>query len=192
MPDDKIPNQPLDEQNKPAESASDNRAYYVGLITIVVIGGIFIYSKYGKSFMDNQNSQDTQSQLSQNLQGSTGSPISTSSSASVNNATELITEDVVIGTGDEAKQGDSVSVHYTGTFTDGNKFDSSVDRGTPFNFTLGAGNVIKGWDLGVVGMKVGGKRKLTIPPSLAYGDQATGPIPANSTLIFEVELLEIK
>jgi FKBP-type peptidyl-prolyl cis-trans isomerase len=111
-----------------------------------------------------------------------------------NNAqgTNLKVEDVQIGTGDVAAAGKKVTVHYTGTLTDGTKFDSSVDRNQPFTFTLGAGEVIQGWDQGVAGMKVGGKRKLTIPPSLGYGSRATGPIPANSTLIFDVELLKVE
>jgi len=96
------------------------------------------------------------------------------------------------GTGEIAKNGDTVSVHYTGTLEDGTKFDSSVDRGTPFSFILGAGRVIQGWDLGVAGMKVGEKRKLTIPPELGYGASGAGDvIPPNVTLIFEVELLGI-
>jgi FKBP-type peptidyl-prolyl cis-trans isomerase len=101
-------------------------------------------------------------------------------------------KDLVVGKGQEAKPGDNVSVHYVGTLTDGKEFDQSRKRGQPFTFPLGQGRVIKGWDQGVVGMKVGGKRKLTIPPSLAYGDRGAGSIPPNSTLIFEVELLEIK
>jgi len=96
------------------------------------------------------------------------------------------------GTGEEAKNGDTVVVNYVGILQDGTKFDSSIDRGTPFSFTLGIGQVIKGWDLGVSGMKIGEKRKLTIPPELGYGSQgAGGVIPPNSTLIFEVDLLEI-
>ena len=107
--------------------------------------------------------------------------------------TELIKEDTKVGTGDEAVVGKAVSVHYTGWLTDGTKFDSSKDRGTPFSFTLGSGQVIKGWDQGVAGMKVGGIRKLTIPPELGYGARgAGGVIPPNATLVFEVELLGVQ
>ena len=96
------------------------------------------------------------------------------------------------GAGAAPKNGELVTVHYTGWFTDGNKFDSSVDRDEPFQFVLGAGMVIKGWDQGVAGMKVGGRRKLTIPPELGYGPMGYPPvIPPNSTLIFDIELIEV-
>jgi FKBP-type peptidyl-prolyl cis-trans isomerase len=102
-------------------------------------------------------------------------------------------DDLKVGTGAEAKAGQTVSVHYTGWLTDGKKFDSSVDRGQPFEFPLGMGRVIKGWDEGVQGMKIGGKRKLTIPASLGYGARgAGGVIPPNATLIFDVELLGVR
>lgn len=97
-----------------------------------------------------------------------------------------------IGTGAEAVAGKSVKVHYTGTLTNGSKFDSSLDRGQPFGFKLGAGQVIKGWDQGIAGMKVGGKRRLEIPAALAYGARGFPPvIPPNSDLVFEVELLGV-
>ena len=106
--------------------------------------------------------------------------------------TALEIEDLVVGTGAEAKAGNQVSVHYTGWLTSGSKFDSSKDRNTPFPFKLGGGQVIKGWDQGVAGMKVGGKRKLRIPPTLGYGAKGfPGAIPPNSTLVFEVELLKV-
>jgi FKBP-type peptidyl-prolyl cis-trans isomerase len=101
--------------------------------------------------------------------------------------------DIKVGTGAVAAAGQTVKVHYTGWLTNGKKFDSSVDRGEPFTFDLGGGHVIKGWDEGVAGMKVGGKRQLRIPPELGYGDRgAGGVIPANATLIFDVELLGVK
>ena len=100
--------------------------------------------------------------------------------------------DVVVGTGAEAVAGKRVKVHYTGTLTNGSKFDSSLDRGKPFEFQLGAGQVIKGWDEGVAGMRVGGKRKLTIPADMGYGAKGFPPvIPPNSTLVFDVELLGV-
>lgn len=105
---------------------------------------------------------------------------------------ELQTEDLMVGTGAEAVAGKSVTVHYTGTLEDGSKFDSSLDRNQPFTFVLGAGQVIRGWELGVEGMKVGGQRKLVIPPDLGYGAQGFPPvIPAHSVLHFTVQLLDV-
>jgi FKBP-type peptidyl-prolyl cis-trans isomerase len=107
-------------------------------------------------------------------------------------AGSLVIEDEVVGTGPAAKSGDLVTVDYTGWLTDGTKFDSSLDRNQPFVFVLGQQQVIAGWDQGVAGMQVGGKRKLTIPPELGYGAQGAGAdIPPNATLVFEVELLKI-
>lgn len=106
---------------------------------------------------------------------------------------ELIIEEITVGEGDEALAGQTVSVHYTGWLTDGTKFDSSKDRNEPFDFPLGRGYVIQGWDKGVAGMKVGGRRKLTIPPEMGYGARgAGGVIPPNATLVFEVELLAVR
>lgn len=108
-------------------------------------------------------------------------------------ASGLQYQDLIVGTGPAAQTGDTVVVHYTGYLADGTKFDSSLDRGQPFTLTLGRGQVIKGWEEGLVGMKVGGKRKLIIPPELAYGSTgAGGVIPPNATITFEVELLEIQ
>ena len=110
----------------------------------------------------------------------------------ITTASGLVYEELVVGEGAEASAGHHVTVHYTGWLTDGKKFDSSKDRNDPFVFGLGQGQVIKGWDEGVAGMKVGGKRKLTIPPQLGYGARgAGGVIPPNATLVFEVELLAV-
>jgi FKBP-type peptidyl-prolyl cis-trans isomerase len=107
-------------------------------------------------------------------------------------AAKFSTEDLKVGQGEEVRGGDYIVIHYLGTLENGTKFDSSYDRGAPFRTRIGVGEVIEGWDMGVIGMKVGGKRKLIIPPSLAYGDREIGAIPANSTLIFEVELIAIE
>lgn len=111
-----------------------------------------------------------------------------------NNGTikNMIIDDVTLGDGTEVKVGDTVSVHYIGTLQSGQQFDNSYTKGEPFEFIVGEGRVIKGWDQGLLGMKVGGQRILVIPAELAYGASAVGPIPANSTLVFSIELLEIK
>ncbi len=120
-----------------------------------------------------------------------GGDATSSVTATIKTPMKLEITDMVQGTGAEAKAGDKVTVHYTGTLADGSAFDSSKTRGTPFSFTLGAGQVIRGWDEGFAGMKTGGTRKLVIPPELGYGSAQMGPIPPNSTLTFVVELLEV-
>ncbi len=105
---------------------------------------------------------------------------------------KLVKKDVKVGDGAEVKAGDTVSVNYIGTFEDGTEFDNSYKRGEPFDFMVGTGGVIRGWDIGLLGMKVGGKRELVIPPELAYGETGAGPIPANATLKFVIELLSTK
>jgi FKBP-type peptidyl-prolyl cis-trans isomerase len=130
-----------------------------------------------------QNSQDIQKQLEE-LQ----------KQQQAQKGAKVEKTDIKVGDGEEAVDGKKVTVHYTGTLkSDGSKFDSSLDRGEPFSFNLGAGEVIKGWDQGVAGMKVGGKRKLVIPAALAYGESSPSPaIPPNSDLVFEVELLKVE
>jgi len=108
----------------------------------------------------------------------------------MDSSTELKIEDVKVGTGAAVKAGDTITVHYTGTFADGTKFDSSLDRGEPFVFEVG-GPVIQGWNEGVLGMQAGGTRKLVVPPALGYGANDYGPIPGNSTLYFTIELFKI-
>lgn len=111
----------------------------------------------------------------------------------ITTASGLQYEEVLVGTGAEAKAGMLVTAHYHGTLTNGQVFDSSVKRNEPFSFRLGAGQVIKGWDEGIAGMKIGGKRRLTIPPELGYGARgAGGVIPPNATLVFDVELVDVK
>ena len=128
--------------------------------------------------------------------GETAAPAAPAAVAAI---TELQKTDLAVGTGDAIVAGKEAVVHYTGWLYDpqaseqkGTKFDSSRDRGQPFSFNVGAGSVIRGWDEGVVGMQVGGQRRLIIPPDMAYGDRSSGPIPPGSTLLFDVELLAIK
>ena len=148
-------------------------------LTLGVVGGILFITfltRSGEPQEDNKQVQNTMPVQEQDEQA----------------PTDLQVEDLTVGQGAEAQTGNTVSVHYKGTLLNGMVFDSSYGRGDPFSFTLGQNTVIQGWERGVLGMKVGGKRKLVIPPHLAYGPQTVGPIPANSTLVFEVELLDVK
>ncbi len=145
-------------------------------IGIVAVASLFIFDMVPTNKTDNDTSGE------QFMNTTTGAP----------KEEKVKIDDITVGTGQEAKSGDTVVVHYTGTLTDGTKFDSSVDRNEPFETQIGVGSVIQGWDQGIPGMKVGGKRKLTIPSSLGYGDQGSGKIPPNATLVFEIELLEVK
>lgn len=156
------------------------------VLIIFVGGGVWFFVKKSKS-IENANLSPTPS-----LSTAVSPNPALSASASPEIPVDRISgQELKTGTGAEAKSGDTVTVNYVGMFPDGKKFDSSYDRGQPFTFKLGAGQVIKGWDIGVAGMKEGGKRKLYIPPQFGYGDKDYGPIPANSFLVFEVELLKV-
>lgn len=159
------------------------KTIWIGLIILIVLAGFLILNKSDKKTVDNSTPADKKTE-------------NTKMDTTINNSTDsgkLIIEDIKVGEGKEAKSGDTVVMNYKGTLVDGTKFDSSYDRNQPFTTKIGVGQVIKGWDEGVPGMKIGGKRKLTIPPDLGYGSAgAGGVIPPNATLIFEVELLDIK
>lgn len=159
------------------------------LVIFVVVGGIAVFSGKGVSKKQLLATPPPTSTIVNTIE-----PIATGSAKPVTmEVDKLIILDERVGTGAEAVAGKKVTVNYAGTLTDGTKFDSSYDRGTPFSFNLGAGEVIAGWDQGVAGMKVGGKRKLTIPSTLAYGPQGIpGAIPGGATLVFEVELLKVE
>lgn len=151
---------------------------FVGIVVLVIAGIIYSIVSGKKEEKVQQSDQPSQS---------------TSVSSDASPSAGLKIEDLKEGTGSAVKSGDTITINYSGTLLNGTKFDSSYDRGQPFQTQIGVGRVIKGWDEGVIGMKVGGKRKLTIPPDLGYGAQGAGSvIPPNATLIFELELLEIK
>jgi FKBP-type peptidyl-prolyl cis-trans isomerase len=170
------------------------------LVALVAVGGYFVFkipSPVSEESLQNTSISDNIDTVDSNTLGAETSAASQSSTTTMittntdmNDKLEILDE--VIGTGAEAVAGKSITVNYLGTLTNGTKFDSSYDRNQPFTFNLGAGEVIAGWDQGFAGMKVGGKRKLTIPPSMGYGAADMGAIPPNSTLVFEVELLEVK
>lgn len=161
--------------------------FFVVLIVISAAGWLFI-----------RKGRQAQESTIHDVTASLGPSVEPSPSISEGKMTTLEgglqIQDIVAGSGAQAGAGDTVSVNYVGMFTDGRKFDNSYDRGQPFQFTLGGGQVIKGWDQGVAGMRVGGKRKLIIPPALAYGQGGAGNglIPPNATLVFEVELLAVQ
>lgn len=152
------------------------------VLTVLILGSYYFLKKTPTKINQNMNfTQEPQTEKDNSASPSAQEPIK-----------DLKIEDSKVGQGQEVKKGDTVQVHYLGTLTNNEKFDSSYDRNQPFEFQVGAGQVIEGWDQGLLGMKIGGKRKLTIPPALGYGNQPVGSIPANSTLIFEIELIAIK
>lgn len=152
------------------------------VVAAIAIIGLVVFAIFGngaknKDNMDNKNS----------------GPSAQSVSSGSDDTTGLVVEDIKVGNGREVKTGDMVSVNYVGKLANGTKFDSSYDRKVPFDFKVGAEGIIKGWNKGIIGMKAGGKRKLTIPPALGYDAQGAGKvIPPNATLTFEVELISVK
>jgi FKBP-type peptidyl-prolyl cis-trans isomerase len=157
----------------------------INLKHVMIVGAVLLIAAIGSGtyfYVSNQSSNSSNKTSQTTMDKKTTSTV-----------TSLQIEDITVGTGAEVKVGDTVTVNYVGTLEDGTKFDSSYDRNLPFDTQIGVGRVIKGWDQGIVGMKVGGKRKLTIPSDLAYGDSgAGGVIPGKATLIFEIELLAVK
>lgn len=169
------------------------------LKNILIISAIIVVGIIGISLLSRQPSQKINQPVSPsptdviiNNQQTASKSASAAAENFVTMNDGLKIEDIKVGTGSAVVAGNTVTVNYLGTLQNGTKFDSSYDSNTPFTTQIGVGQVIKGWDEGIVGMKLGGKRKLIIPPSLGYGDQSTGSIPPNSTLVFEVELLGIK
>ncbi len=164
------------------------KRYLMIILPIIIFSVLFIF------IMDKTNPTDSnedgyEEYTQEELEELAESMESTSDSTG--DFEEFIVEDIEVGNGIEVKEGDVLKVHYIGTLIDGTQFDSSYDRGEPFEFTIGEGSVIEGWDEGLIGMKVGGKRKLSIPSELGYGEIGSSSIPPNAGLIFEVELIEI-
>lgn len=163
---------------------SKNTQVYVFLIVLV---GILVWF-FVKKAMNVSNNSELNNLVKDEAVKSDNNDVWTK----FDNGLEI--QDVVLGNGEEAKRGDAIAAHYVGTLSNGQKFDSSYDRGEPFSFVLGSGSVIKGWDLGLVGMRVGGKRKLIIPPDLGYGSRGAGGgiIPPDAILFFEIELMDVQ
>ncbi|MCX6736715.1 MAG: FKBP-type peptidyl-prolyl cis-trans isomerase [Candidatus Parcubacteria bacterium] len=164
------------------------KEYIFIIVLVLLVALIFVFSKLN-------NKVQTQNPIkTENLPAAISKEVTkevVKEEVPVVKKVDLQITDLRAGTGEAVKAGDRISVNYLGTFENGQKFDSSYDRNAPFQFNLGKGEVIAGWDQGLVDMKVGGKRKLVIPPELGYGSTTRGSIPANSVLIFEVELLEV-
>lgn len=159
------------------------------VILIIVLLGVLIFFPFSNQTKKNQEIQISPTPTNVIINSPTPS---SKPDNFVTMSDGLKIEDIIVGSSGEVKSGDTVTVNYVGTLLDGTKFDSSYDRNMPFTTQIGVGQVIKGWDEGIIGMRIGGKRKLIIPPSLGYGNQPMGSIPPNSTLIFEVELLSVK
>jgi len=162
------------------------------IIVAVIAGGLYLLSNFFQK--DEIEGVDFNETEVQNQEENNSNNSMDNNQSGIRKVTKLATEIIKEGEGEEAKNGDKVTVHYTGVLEDGTKFDSSLDRGQPFAFNLGAGQVIRGWELGVVGMKIGEVRMLYIPSEFGYGEAGTpgGPIPPNANLIFQVELLGIE
>ncbi|MCL4384024.1 FKBP-type peptidyl-prolyl cis-trans isomerase [Patescibacteria group bacterium] len=162
------------------------------VVVLLIVGVVVILSQKPASLPSGSSAVPTLEPVS-STPAITVNPNQLSVNPTPSTMSQLKIEDLKIGTGSAVKAGDTILINYVGTLLNGQKFDSSYDRGQPFETQIGVGQVIKGWDEGVVGMKVGGKRRLTIPPELAYGDRGAGNvIPPKSTLVFEVELVSIK
>ncbi|HJY98946.1 MAG TPA: FKBP-type peptidyl-prolyl cis-trans isomerase [Patescibacteria group bacterium] len=181
----------MDSQNPASQGSGKNYLFViVFLLVLAIAGGVYVATSDKNA--STQNTPLPQLASPDTIQ-ETGESSASASGETIIMESGLQIQDEIVGTGEEATAGRVVTVNYKGTLTDGTKFDSSYDRNEPFAFTLGAGEVIKGWDEGVAGMKVGGKRKLTVPSDLGYGDAGyPGLIPGGATLIFEVELLKVE
>ena len=170
-------------------------AVAVTLAVVIAIAFLFYGPNVLRPFQNAAETQptDTQALMASSTDSTAASPNQPQAGGQASAAlpTTLTVTDEVVGTGAAVKAGDVITVNYVGSFPDGTVFDASAKHAQPLQFPVGMGNVIKGWDQGLIGMKVGGKRHLVIPPDYGYGAQANGPIPANSTLVFEVELLKI-